>query len=148
MNHIAIMKKSWHLTEKILSGEKKIESRWYKFKRSPWNKIKKGDIVYFKNSGEPVTVKAFVSKIIQIRIKDKEESRQICLKYGKQICLVNLNPDTWETIPNYCILIFLKNPKKIKPFEINKKGFGMMSAWITLKDINKIRIKWTTLHNH
>jgi len=35
MDHVAIMKKSWKLTEKILSGEEKIESRWYKSKYSP-----------------------------------------------------------------------------------------------------------------
>jgi len=30
MQHIAIMKKSWRLTEKILAGEKTLETRWYK----------------------------------------------------------------------------------------------------------------------
>lgn len=30
MEHVAIMRKSWGLTDKILSGQKKIESRWYK----------------------------------------------------------------------------------------------------------------------
>ncbi|MDO8559127.1 MAG: hypothetical protein Q7R84_02240 [bacterium] len=39
MEHLAIMKKSWGLTEKILSGQKKIESRWYLSKRSPWDTI-------------------------------------------------------------------------------------------------------------
>ena len=39
----------------------------------------------------------------------------------------------------YCILIFLKNPQEIKPFNINKAGFGAMSAWITVGDINRIR---------
>ena len=62
MDHVAIMKKSWKLTEKILSGEKKIESRWYKSKYPPWGKIKKGDIIYFKDSGEPVSIKAKVEK--------------------------------------------------------------------------------------
>ena len=58
------MKKSWGLIGKIISGEKKIESRWYKSKRSPWGKIEKGDTVYFKDSGEPVSIKAKVKKVI------------------------------------------------------------------------------------
>jgi len=57
MDHIAIMKKSWGLTEKILSRRKIIESRWYSAMRKPWNKIKEGKTVYFKNSGEPVTMR-------------------------------------------------------------------------------------------
>ena len=43
---------------------------------------------------------------------------------------------------NYCLLVFLKNPQKIKkPFKINKKGYGMMSAWISVNNINEIKIK-------
>ncbi|MBI3413268.1 MAG: hypothetical protein HY051_04265, partial [Candidatus Aenigmarchaeota archaeon] len=65
MYHVAIMKKSWGLTEKILDRRKTIESRWYKHRRTPWNKIKKGDTVYFKNSGEPVSIKTRVKKVMQ-----------------------------------------------------------------------------------
>ncbi len=39
----------------------------------------------------------------------------------------------------YCILIFLKNPQKIEPFTINKKGYNNMAAWITIKDIQEIK---------
>ena len=65
MEHVAIMRKSWGLTQKILSGKKKIESRWYKVKYAPWDRIKFGEIVYFKDSGEPVTIKTEVEKVIQ-----------------------------------------------------------------------------------
>ena len=65
MDHVAIMKKSWKLTDKIISGKKIIESRWYKNKYTPWDKIKRGDMVYFKNSGEPVAIKALVTKVLQ-----------------------------------------------------------------------------------
>ena len=64
MEHIAIMKKSWKLTEKILTGEKKIESRWYKAKYAPWGRIKAGEVVYFKDSGEPVTIKTEVARVV------------------------------------------------------------------------------------
>ena len=37
MQHVAIMKKSWGLTDKILSGQKKIESRWYLSSFCPHN---------------------------------------------------------------------------------------------------------------
>ncbi|MEK7664524.1 MAG: hypothetical protein AAB361_00095 [Patescibacteria group bacterium] len=40
---------------------------------------------------------------------------------------------------NYCLLVFLENHEKITPFQINKKGVGAMSAWITTEDINKIK---------
>ncbi|MBU4370146.1 hypothetical protein KKG58_05355 [Patescibacteria group bacterium] len=54
------MKKSWNLTEKILAGEKKIESRWYKSKCSPWGKIKENDI---KNQNAKFRYQKFSLKI-------------------------------------------------------------------------------------
>jgi ASC-1-like (ASCH) protein len=142
MDHVAIMKKSWGLTQKILSGEKKIESRWYKSKCSPWGKIEKGDSVYFKNSGEPVSIKTGIEKIISFSDLTPEKVRQILKKYGNDDGIgKNKIQEFFELFKNkkYCLLIFLKNPKKIKPFEINKKGFGTMSAWLTVKNIDRIR---------
>lgn len=65
MQHLAIMRKSWGLTQKILDGRKKIESRWYSVKCRPWDQIESGEIIYFKDSGEPVKLKAEVSKVMQ-----------------------------------------------------------------------------------
>ena len=82
MEHVAIMKKSWRLTYKILTGQKKIESRWYKVKYAPWNRIKSGETVYFKDSGEPVTIKAEVKKVIQFSNITPEKVKKILTKYG------------------------------------------------------------------
>jgi len=136
------MKKSWGLTEKILSGEKKIESRWYMAKCAPWDRIKAGETVYFKNSGEPITIKAKVTKVLQFSDLNQGKVRQILAKYGKDdgLELAQL-ADFFDLFKNkrYCLLIFLKNPVKIKPFQINKKGFGMMSAWICVKNVSQIK---------
>ena len=83
MEHLAIMKKSWNLTNKILTGEKKIESRWYKNKYSPWDKIKDNETVYFKDSGYPVTIKAEVDKVLQLENLDESKIRKILEEYGK-----------------------------------------------------------------
>lgn len=142
MDHVAIMKKSWGLTQKILSGQKKIESRWYKSKHSPWGKIEKGDIVYFKDSGEPVSIKAEVKKVISFSGLTPKKVKEILNKYGQND---GLEKNRFQELfglfkdKKYCLLMFLKNPKKIEPFEINKKGFGMMSAWLTLKNIDEIK---------
>lgn len=139
MDHVAIMKKSWGLIPKIVSGQKTIESRWYQTKRVPWNKIKVGDRVFFKNSGEPVIAQAVVSDILQFEIKDIVDVSKIIKKYGAKICLVDKNPETWGKLPKYCILIFLAKPEKVEPFKINKLGFGISTAWIIIDNINKIK---------
>lgn len=143
MDHLAIMKKSWGLTPKILSGQKKIESRWYRSKYAPWGSINKGDNVYFKDSGELVSVKAKVEKVITFSDLTPEKVNHILNKYGEDDGIEKDKIQKFFELfkdKNYCLLIFLKNPSKIKPFKVNKSGFGMMSAWLTVENIKKIKV--------
>lgn len=137
------MKKSWGLLPKILNGEKTIESRWYKNKYTPWDRIQKNDTVYFKNSGEPITLKADVASVLQFSHLTPSKVKQILTEYGgcdgipeKEI------PKYYKMFKdkNYCLLIFLKNPSRINNFDINKKGFGMMAAWISVKDLDELAV--------
>ncbi|MFA4906849.1 MAG: ASCH domain-containing protein [archaeon] len=142
MEHLAIMKKSWHLTERILSGKKTVESRWYSSRRAPYGKIRPGETVYFKDSGEPVALKAKVRKVLEFSGLTPKKVREILSRYGKMDGLRK------DEIPKffglfrskkYCVLIFLSNPAKVKPFEIGKRGFGNMSAWICAPRIQALR---------
>jgi len=143
MEHIAIMKKSWHLTERILSGEKTVESRWYSSKRAPYGKIRAGETVYFKDSGEPVTLKARVKKVLEFSGLNPEKVGEILSRYGKTDGLRKGEiPKFFGLFKNkkYCVLIFLSEPRKVKPFEIDKRGFGNMSAWLCMESVDKIRV--------
>jgi ASC-1-like (ASCH) protein len=139
------MKKSWGLTQKILQGTKKIESRWYLARRSPWDRIKKGETVYFKDSGDLVRIKAEVDKVLQFADLSPSRVEEILDEYGDDDGLEKRDiPEFLKRFKDkkYCLLIFLKNPREIKPFNIDKTGFGMMSAWITTDNISKIRKAW------
>ena len=141
MDHVAIMKPSWRLIPKILSGEKTIESRWYQTRRAPWNNIRAGDRVYFKDSGKYITAVATVSEVLQFTLNRLADAEQVVERYGKHLSLVNRDPSTWSSIPKYCILIRLIDAKPIsQPFAINKQGFGSAAAWITVPSISNIRL--------
>jgi ASC-1-like (ASCH) protein len=142
MEHLAIMRKSWGLTKKIMNGQKKIESRWYSLKCKPWDKIKAGETIYFKDSGEPVRLKTEVSKVIQFSDLTPKRVKEILVEYGDAAGLEKEKiSDFFVRFKDkkYCILVFLKNPQKIKPFDIDKTGFGAMSAWITVDNISIIK---------
>lgn len=141
MDHVAIMSPDWKLISKILSGEKTIESRWYVTRRAPWKVVKKGDRVYFKDSGKPVTAQADVVDARFYSLESLADAKRIIREHGKEICLINSHPDTWKSVPRYCILIRLKHPKRVAtPFHVNKRGFGSASAWISVPRISDIRI--------
>lgn len=143
MDHVAIMKKSLKLIPKILNGEKTIESRWSVHKIAPWNRVSRGDVVYFKNCSMPVTAKALVAKVLQYEALGSVKVNEIVEKYGGvgKICLTD--PKTLQDFARnkrYCVLIFLKDPATLKPFNINKSGFGNACAWLCVDNIRRVKI--------
>lgn len=143
MDHVAFFRKGSNFLNMILAREKTIESRWYKTKRAPWGRIHPGETIYFKNAGEPITAKATIQHILQITPLDKKKIHELLETYGKHICFDKdeiQNDVARLKDKNYCILLFLENPERIKPFTINKKGFGNQAAWITVPTIKKIQL--------
>ncbi len=137
MHHIAIMHKAF--LDNIIAGTKTIESRWYVTKRAPYGKIKKGDVIYFKLSGGPVTTTATVidAKFFDLKYTSFKELYE---KYGRAIGFSSLQEmNKFAKNKNYCTLAFLEDVKQITPFAIDKTGFGNANAWIIVKHIDDIK---------
>lgn len=130
------------LIPKILSGQKTIESRWYMMKIAPRDKIHAGDTVYFKDAGQMVTASASVAHVLQYDHYTDEQLQEIFHSYADGIAFYSPLDEfyLWAKPKKYCILIFLKHPKKIMPFAIDKRWYGNACAWISLDDIGKISI--------
>ena len=142
MDHLAIMESKLAFIPKILDGRKTIESRWYKIRRAPWGKIKRNDVVYFKNSGKLATTKATVTRVVEYNNLTNREIKRILGEHWKRLGIPKEGlSDFYKRVENknYCILMFLKNPQKVTPFKVNKRGFGTMASWICVEDINKLK---------
>ncbi|MEK9156156.1 MAG: ASCH domain-containing protein [Patescibacteria group bacterium] len=140
--HVAIMRQSLGVLEKIIFGEKTIETRWYKNRSQPWDAIEPGDVVYFKNAGEPVTAQATIGVVRQFEDLTPAKIRAILEEYADRIGIDPGNIDDFcqrHRDKKYCLLIFLQNPLAVKPFEINKTGFGNQTAWLVIDNIDKIK---------
>lgn len=142
MDHLAIMNPRRKLIPKILSWEKTIESRWYMMKIAPRGRIKSWDTVYFKDAGKAVTASATVDKILQFDHFTEQQLHDIIFTYGWPwgIDFHSSSPEAyeWAKPKKYCILIFLKDPKAITPFSIDKSWYGNACAWITIPDISAL----------
>jgi len=142
MDHLAVMRKSWGLIPRILNKEKIAESRWYKSKIAPWNKIEVNHNIYFKNTGEPVTVRAKVTEVMQHKISNNKMALKILEKYARKDLGIKKIPSeilNYIKDKKYAVIIFFDKVEKIKPFNIDKTGFGTMTAWITVDNIKKIK---------
>ncbi|HEV2402853.1 MAG TPA: hypothetical protein VGS08_01490 [Candidatus Saccharimonadales bacterium] len=141
MDHIAIMSKDWGLTLKIASGQKTIESRWYKNRSAPWGKISPGDAIYFKDSGEPIVLKATVSKILQFENLTPNIINGLLRQYGERIGLTDSDlPRYYQRFKDkrYCLLMFLEDVQPVRPFYISKAGYGAMAAWLCIPAIERL----------
>lgn len=143
MDHIAILSERWHFEDKLKSGQKTIECRWYKKKYKPWNSITEGDIIYFKKSGKyPITYKATVSKVEQFENLNSDIIAKLFNKYGTAIGIEKSQiPSFIKDYKNrkYGIIIHIKDVESVNPFMIDKKGYGSGSAWLPVDNIELIK---------
>ena len=130
------------LLKKFYLAKRRLNLDGNKYRITPWDRINKGDTVYFKDSGKLVTAKATVTKVIQIENLNREKFQNIIRDFADDIALVDRTYSNYYKKKNYVVLIILKSAKLIeKPFRIDKTGYGTGCAWITVKDIDEIRIK-------
>jgi hypothetical protein len=137
MDHLVILAKKRRLLQKILDGEKTIESRWYLSRRTPWKSISTGDTLYLKETGDAVTARATAGHVLFFELTPRL-LHEIIRKYGKEI---GLSAQAFEKLKDkrYCILVFLKDVRSTPPFHVDKSGFGNMSAWITVPNIKRLK---------
>ncbi|MEI6774998.1 MAG: hypothetical protein WCL18_09900 [bacterium] len=91
-------------------------------KIAPRDKIQSGDTVYFKDAGQLVTACATVAKVLQYDHYTDEDLHEIFNIYAESIAFSSPLDEVYQSVllKKYCILVFLKHPKKITPFAIDK----------------------------
>ena len=126
--HLVILKKPY--LDAILSGKKKVESRFSKSRRNFLNSIKAGDLLFLKQSSSPVCATARVEKV---RFYENINSRLI-MEIKKQFnSLICGDEDFWQSALDcrFATLVRLTDVKRIEPVRINKKDWR---AWVVLTE--------------
>ncbi len=91
-----------------------------------------------------MTVKTQVSKVVQVNDLTPYKVRKLLWNYAKDDGLGiddEKLEEFYERFKNkkYAMFIYLKQVESIRPFEIDKAGFGAMSAWVTIENIETIK---------
>ena len=128
--HLAIF--SSGIGEKILSGEKQVESRFSKNKQPPFNEVSTGDIVYIKPTGKDIIGEFRVKKVIFIDGLDITELENIKKKYGKQLAV---DESFWvgKEESKFVTLIFIGETQVMLTSPITFKK-GLQRGWVVLDD--------------
>lgn len=139
MDHVVFLNKRFKGLQKIIQGEKRAESRWANGKRSPHGRVSKGDRLFFKDTGNPVTVTAEVVDVKNFFKLEREEIQKVIQEYNDTISMTEKEIEF--ALQKKCgVIIFFDNVKEIEPFNVDKSDFTSMADWIIVDDVNKIRL--------
>jgi len=126
--HLVILKKPY--LDAILSGKKKVESRFSKSRRNFLNSIKAGDLLFLKQSSGPVCATARIEKAKLFENLTAKKILEIKQQFNSLICG---DEDFWQSALDcrFATLVKLTDVKRIEPVRINKKDWR---AWVVLTE--------------
>lgn len=116
--------------EKILTGEKTIEGRFSIDKILPYGQVKKGDIIFLKQSGGMIVGEVEADNVLYYEGLNAEAIGKIRKEYNQELCAAD---GFWQAKANshYVTLIFIKNPKRyLAPMRSKKHD---RRAWVVIE---------------
>lgn len=142
MDHIVYVEAASKEMDRILTGSKKIILRGAMGRKLPYERVFKGDTLYFMNNNGEGLVKA-TAKVFNVVNTDKlspDESMAMLQAYSNDLQLSNAQLKRFGG-KRYLVLIEIIKPKKIKPIKTDKSNFANMDDWLFVEDINKVIVK-------
>ena len=126
-SHIAILSHK-SVLEKILAGEKTIESRFSRVKSVPFGQIAAGDLVYFKLSGGPVMGYAIITRVEEYDNLTPRQIDDLTKRYRRELALSeDFLARKMES--KFASLLFLERVEATEPWNYKQDG---RSGWIVL----------------
>lgn len=126
--HLAILKKPY--LDAILSGRKRIESRFTITRRYAFGRVLPGDKLFLKVSSGPVCATAIVAAVENFENLTPKRMSEIRARYNHDI----MGSDTyWQSKANsrFGFLAWLKDIRPIEPLRIYKRDWR---AWVVLTE--------------
>lgn len=126
--HLVILKKPY--LDAILSGRKRIESRFTKTRRSAFGRVFAGDTLFLKESSGPVCGMATVAAVKNFENLTPGRILEIKQQYNHHI---GGSDEIWQSNLNskFGLLVWLKDVRAIEPVRIHKKDWR---AWVVLTE--------------
>jgi ASC-1-like (ASCH) protein len=126
--HLVILKKPY--LDAILAGQKRIESRFSKTRRSYFGRVLAGDRILFKQSSGPVCGVATVEAVEDFEGLTPKRIAQLKRRYNGGICG---SDEYWQSKADsrFGMLVWLKDVERIAPVRIIKRDWR---AWVVLTE--------------
>jgi len=114
----------------ILTGQKRIESRFFRARRQVFGRVQPGDKLFLKQSSGPVCATATVVEVKNFENLTPKRITEIKQQYNQYILA---RDEYWQSKKScrFGFLVWLKDVKPIEPVRIYKKDWR---AWVVLTE--------------
>lgn len=140
MDHIVYLDAKADELKKLSDGSKTMIIRGATGRKLPYGRVNKDDVLYFINNNAEGVVKAMgiVASVFNSDKMDKEQSVALVKKYQKKLQLTDTQFNKWAG-KRYLVLIEVKKIQELKPFKIDKSGYGNMDDWLPVEKIESVK---------
>lgn len=141
MDHVVYLEAKANELENLLSGKKRMIIRGAAGRKLPYGRVSENDTLYLiNNNGEgEIRATAKVKSVFNSEKLSEQESIELVKKYQKNLFLTDKQFNKWAG-KRYIVLIELEKVKEIKPFKIDKSNFSNMDDWLSVEQINNVKI--------
>lgn len=126
--HIAVL--TAHYLDKIIAGDKVVESRFTKNRVAPFQCINDKDVIFLKKTAGPIVAVSLVEKIKFFGPMGSGEAIKVMETYSEGLALEDMFK-TSKSNSQYATLIWLKNVLTIKPIKLKKLD---RRSWVVLSN--------------
>jgi hypothetical protein len=126
--HLVILKRPY--LEAILTGRKRIESRFMMTRRAHFGRVLRGDRLFLKESSGPVCGMATVASVKNFEGLTPKQMAELKRQYNRDI---GGSDEYWQAKEGckFGFLVWLKDVRRIWPVRIDKKDWR---AWVLLTE--------------
>ena len=143
MDHIVYLDLKSKEMDKLATGQKTMIIRGASEKRFPYNKVRKGDELYFLYDDEDeskIKSKALVYSVFNSEILNEKESLELVNQKQTYLQLTPEQIKRWAG-KKYLILIEITNFEFVDCISLDKSKYEIVNDWIPIDDIKNVKIK-------
>lgn len=141
MDHVVYLDFKSKELENLLNWKKSIIIRWWTWRKMPYNRVLKDDVLYFinNNAEKKIKAKAVVNSVYNSEKMTKEESISLVQKNQGKLLLWDKQFSRWAW-KRYIILIEVKKIEEIWDFWIDRSNFWNMDDWLVVEKIENVKL--------
>lgn len=142
MDHVVYVDHSTNEMDKLLKGEKCMIIRASMGRKTPYGRVKPGEILYFVNNNGDGLVRAaaVVKSVSNSDLMTPEESRKLLFLKKNELHLEITQLNDYLT-KKYMVLVEVKDVCRIMEFKIDKTAIQNTDDWVPIENIDLLKKK-------